>query len=193
MSIPTPSAIGQRLTERKQRELQREAEQKALAEKLDKSLKTAEDKKHRRTVAKNGWNRKKSTSSTSSESAKSASSEKGPAPRGTSSKSAESRPNAVSRSSVFRTSTKGSPSSKPTPSSPTSAPSQPKNGEAGKKPFVRKPHLTQRLSDNEALKELRDSMPQVRHPQRSSKGSSKRGTQHVKRTGGNTKSSSKQK
>lgn len=43
-----------------------------------------------------------------------------------------------------------------------------------KKPFVLRPHLTQRLSQNEELQKLRDSLPQNRRQNHSPKRSSKR-------------------
>lgn len=58
------------------------------------------------------------------------------------------------------------PRSTRTTSSNTESASSTETTPAVKKPFVRKEHLTQRLSTNEQLKELRDSMTTPRHPNR---------------------------
>lgn len=138
MSIPTPSAIGSRLTQQKQLELQR-AEQAATQQTQQKP---------------------KRSTGVASKASHSSPTGKG---RGTSSKS-EQTPRPVKKNSSKR------PSKPSTSEKPASAPA---NGSTEavrtvvKKPFVRKEHLTQRLSSNEKLREFRDSLPQEpRHPNR---------------------------
>ena len=154
MSIPTPSAIAKQATERKQRELQRQVEIEAQIKALEEKLSKESDAKHKRTASKNGW---KSGSSKKRPSSPSPSSEKAPERPATSSKSEESSP-------------------KPA---------------VVKKPFVRKPHLTQRLTDNEKLLELKASMPVVKHVNRapSSKKSGTSTSSQKQRTKGATSSS----
>lgn len=135
MSIPTPSAIAKQATERKQRELQQQAEIEALEKKLDADSRSKSDRVRA--------------------SRASASSPKGKA-RGTSSPSAKS-------GSTKKTERPSSAESEKT--TPPSAPSTSAKSVV-KKPFVRKPHLTQRLTDNEKLLELKASMPAVKHVNR---------------------------
>lgn len=174
MSIPTPSAIAGRLTQRKQHELQHEAEQKALAEKLDRRLSKDSDEKHKRTAQKNGWGQKKgSGSSGKPDSSASRSSRKGKGQGGS------TTPQSSRRDTVRGTSSKSeqtAQTSTPTSSSmkQSTLPKKQENGtETVKKPFVRKPHLTQRLSDNEALRELQKSFPKTQHHNRSEKRTSR--------------------
>ena len=47
--------------------------------------------------------------------------------------------------------------------------SKPSSKSTSKRPFVRNPHLTQRLSENEKLQELKESFPQMKHHNRSTK------------------------
>lgn len=83
--------------------------------------------------------------------------------RATSSKSEEKHQSdkKISSKRPSKPSTSEKPASAPANGSSEAAPT------AVKKPFVRKDHLTQRLSSNEKLREFRDSLPQEpRHPNR---------------------------
>ena len=176
MSTPTPSDFARHLTQRKQHEIEREQQIADLEKKLAKSS----SEKHDRTVQKN---RARFGSGKARESAASHSSRKGKAqdasttPRssrrgtgkGTSSKSAQtartSTPttSSTSQSKPLKKQDVGTESAKGSSSETSVSPATPK------KPFVRKPHLTQRLSDNEALLELQKSFPKTKHHNRSAK------------------------
>ena len=151
MTIPTPSDFAKLQTQRKQQESEREK----LINSVEENLEKAERKKHSNTVAKN---RKRFGGG---ESRGSHLSRKGKGPA-TSSKSEKSD----------RTSTRNPSSTKPS----TPQKQQESATEPTKKPFVRKPHLTQRLSGNEELRKFRDSLPQSpeknKKPRRTSTGSS---------------------
>lgn len=194
MSTPTPSDFANRLTQQRLHEAEREEQIANLEKKLAKSS----TDKHESTVRKNrarfgSGKERASTAShssrrgkapaTSSKSTENQSNHKkaSAAPlvdqklnsSGTSSPTSNDRPSKDSR----RTSrTKGSPkvtsTEKSEKQSPSSTPEQ--TSDSPKKVFVRKPHLTQRLSDNEALQELRASFPKPRHQNRTTRSSSKR-------------------
>lgn len=176
MSIPTPSAIGKRLTERKQQELQHEADQAKTVESLEKRLAKDSSAKHERTKAAN---RAKPRSSSVKEPVSDQSRSSSPKTRSSATRSksavkATSRPQkdtSKSASTRTRTTTSSTPSAtdRPTDSRRNSSNEKSKDSSATpteKKPFVRKPHLTQRLSSNEALLSLRDSLtpPKGRSP-----------------------------
>lgn len=160
MSTPTPSDFANRLTQRKQHEAEREEQIASLEKKL--AMNSSE--KHEKTVRNN---RARFGAGKERASAASHSSRKGKAPAGS------STPRSPRKGGAKGTSSKSEPivqSSEKTPSSmkqSTPPKKQDAATEPAKKQFVRKPHLTQRLSDNEALQELRASFPQPRHNNRS--------------------------
>ena len=132
MTIPTPSAIAKQATARKQ-QAEREAAIAALESKLD--------------VA----SRSKSEKVRASRASHSSPKDKAPA---TSSRSAKSGSTKKTERPSSGKSTKITSQSAHSPSEKTGTPSS-----TVKKTFVRKPHLTQRLSDNEVLKELQEKFP----------------------------------
>ena len=142
MTIPTPSAIAKQATARKQLELQQQNEREAAIAALESKLDVASRSKSEKVRASRA----------------SHSSPKGKAPA-TSSRSAKS-------GSTKKTEPSSAGSEKTASQSPPST--SPKS--AVKKTFVRKPHLTQRLSDNEVLKELQEKFP-VKAPNRRSSSS----------------------
>lgn len=168
MTIPTPSAIAPLLTRRKKQELEsekaREEQIRKIESKLDEASRSKSEKVRASRASRSSKKGKGSATSSRSEAMK-----QHPAGKGL----------------------KKSPDTKGSPKATASEKSESQSQE--KKPFVRKPHLTQRLSSNEALQELRSSMSSPRHPNRLSKQSASSKRKHVKSTGDSTKSSSKRK
>ncbi len=165
MTIPTPSAIAKQATARKQLELQQENERAAAIAALESKLDKDSRSKSDRVRASRA----------------SHSSPKGKAPA-TSSRSAKS-------GSTKKTEPSSEGSEKtPSQSAPSTSPKS-----VAKKTFVRKPHLTQRLSENEVLLELKEKLPVVKHPNRSSTRSKPKSAGTVPTTQRRTERSSKQK
>lgn len=160
MTIPTPSAIAKQATQRKQLELQQEAEReaqiKALEEKLDADSRS-KSAKVRASRASHSSPKAKARG-TSSPSAKSGSTKKTEHVSGKSttstSQSAPSR-----RMSEVTKDASGTPTIPQTGAKASVDKKESSTTSAVKKTFVRKPHLTQRLSDNEALLKLKESLP----------------------------------
>lgn len=170
MSIPTPSAIGPRLTERKQHEMQLEAERTEQIAALEDKLKKASGQKHEKTVQNN-------RARFGSKGSRSFPQGKG---QGTSSKSVQ-KPQSTDKSTSSITPSASSKELETESSSSTSIPSTPQSSSSPKKPFVRKEHLTQRLSSNEQLRELRDTLNRSRHGNRNSSRKSATATSSKKK------------
>ena len=173
MTIPTPSAIAPLLTRRKKQELESEKAREEQLQKIESKLDEA--------------SRSKSEKVRASRASRSSKKGKGSA---TSSRSEAMKQHPAGKGFKKSPDTKGSPKATASEKSESQPPS---TSSQEKKPFVRKPHLTQRLSSNEALQELRSSMSSPRHPNRLSKQSASSKRKQVKSTGDSTKSSSKRK